>query len=89
MQSLCSIYGSSVFNDALMRERLPKGTYKLLKKTIDEGIAVFFSNMMHIWPPGAPPVAWMRCGLGRSVSLRLGPVKARESFGLRAVSELA
>ncbi len=34
------IYGSNVFNDATMRERLPKATYKSLKKTIDEGLAL-------------------------------------------------
>ena len=34
------IYGSSVFNDTTMRERLPKATYKLLKKTIDNGAAL-------------------------------------------------
>ncbi|KNY24872.1 glutamine synthetase III [Pseudobacteroides cellulosolvens] len=32
------IFGSKVFNDATMRERLPKATYKALKKTIDEGL---------------------------------------------------
>ena len=31
------IFGSLVFNDAAMKERLPKGTYKALKKTIEEG----------------------------------------------------
>ena len=31
------IFGSLVFNDAAMRERLPKPTYKALKKTIEEG----------------------------------------------------
>ncbi len=31
------IFGSNVFNDAVMRERLPKATYKALKKTVDEG----------------------------------------------------
>jgi glutamine synthetase len=34
------IFGSSVFNDSTMRERLPKATYKLLKKTIDTGAAL-------------------------------------------------
>ncbi len=34
------IYGSNVFNDATMRERLPKTTYKSIKKTIDEGLAL-------------------------------------------------
>src|SRR5512136_2448310 len=34
------IYGSNVFNQAAMRERLPKATYKLLKKTLDDGLAL-------------------------------------------------
>lgn len=33
-----SIFGSNVFNDAVMKERLPKATYKALKKTIEEGL---------------------------------------------------
>ncbi len=32
------LFGSNVFNDAVMRERLPKATYKALKQTIDEGL---------------------------------------------------
>jgi glutamine synthetase len=32
-----ALYGSCVFNDATMRERLPKNVYRQLKKTIDEG----------------------------------------------------
>ena len=35
-----AIFGSYVFNDATMRERLPKNIYKQLKKTIDEGAAL-------------------------------------------------
>jgi len=35
-----SIFGSNVFNDAVMRERLPKATYKALKKTIDQGLSL-------------------------------------------------
>ncbi|WP_094546077.1 glutamine synthetase III [Petroclostridium xylanilyticum] len=35
---LTDVFGSNVFNDAVMRERLPKATYKALKKTIDEGL---------------------------------------------------
>ena len=31
------LFGSKVFNDAVMKEYLPKDTYKALKKTIDEG----------------------------------------------------
>ena len=29
------IFGSNVFNDAVMRRWLPKDTYKILKKTIE------------------------------------------------------
>lgn len=31
------LFGTKVFNDEVMKERLPKDTYKALKKTIDEG----------------------------------------------------
>ena len=37
MANVPEIFGSLVFNDAAMKERLPKGTYKELKKTIEEG----------------------------------------------------
>lgn len=38
MSHLSEIFGSNVFNDAVMRERLPKATYKALRKTIDVGL---------------------------------------------------
>ena len=31
------IFGKNVFNDSVMRERLPKSVYKKLKKTIEDG----------------------------------------------------
>ena len=31
------LFGSNVFNDSVMRQRLPKETYRALHKTIDEG----------------------------------------------------
>ena len=37
MAKMHDIFGSNVFNDAVMQERLPKETYKALKKTIDDG----------------------------------------------------
>ncbi len=37
-KGLTTVFGSNVFNDALMRERLPKETYKALKKTIEDGL---------------------------------------------------
>lgn len=36
MAKLSKIFGSKVFNDSIMREVLPKATYKALKKTVDQ-----------------------------------------------------
>ena len=37
MSNVAEIFGSMVFNDQVMQERLPKNTYKALKKTIQDG----------------------------------------------------
>lgn len=37
---LSEIFGTNVFNDAVMRQRLPKNTYKALRNTIDQGVAL-------------------------------------------------
>lgn len=34
MSNVTELFGSLVFNDRVMRERLPKETYKALKKTL-------------------------------------------------------
>ena len=34
METVASYFGSMVFNDEAMRERLPKDVYKALKETI-------------------------------------------------------
>lgn len=53
--SLTNVFGSNVFNDVAMRERLPKLTYRALKQTIDEGIplnpqvAEVVANAMKDW----------------------------------------
>lgn len=53
--SLEEVFGSNVFNDATMKARLPKNTYKALKKTIDEGlpldplVADVVANAMKDW----------------------------------------
>ncbi|MDO8548634.1 MAG: glutamine synthetase III, partial [Ignavibacteria bacterium] len=55
MSKLGEIFGSNVFSDSVMRERLPKATYKGLKKTIDEGaklepsVAEVVANAMKDW----------------------------------------
>ncbi len=38
--SVPAIYGSMVFNDRVMKERLPKATYKAIHKTIQEGTSL-------------------------------------------------
>ena len=35
--SISEIFASNVFNDSVMRERLPKETYKALHRTIKDG----------------------------------------------------
>ncbi|GKX68267.1 glutamine synthetase III [Inconstantimicrobium mannanitabidum] len=37
MKDLTKLFGENVFNDSVMKERLPKDTYKALRKTIEEG----------------------------------------------------
>ena len=37
MANVPEIFGSMVFNDKTMKERLPKATYKALQKTIQNG----------------------------------------------------
>ena len=55
MGYVSDIFGSYVFNNTVMRERLPKETYKALKKTVDEGIpldihvANIVANAMKDW----------------------------------------
>lgn len=54
-EKLTEIFGSDVFNDATMKERLPKKTYQALKKTIENGedldpsIAEVVANAMKDW----------------------------------------
>jgi len=55
MNSVSEIFGSMVFNDSVMKERLPKETYKALHKTIENGksldptIANVVANAMKDW----------------------------------------
>lgn len=37
MEKINDIFGSLVFNDAVMRERLPKATYRALKESMETG----------------------------------------------------
>ena len=55
MTSVPELFGSMVFNDAVMHERLPKETYKALRKTIQDGktldiaVANVVANAMKDW----------------------------------------
>ena len=55
MANVPEYFGSDVFNEAVMKERLPKATYKALKKTIDNGdpldieVANIVANAMKDW----------------------------------------
>lgn len=43
MKNVAEYFGSNVFNDKKMQERLPKATYKALRKTIENGEALDLS----------------------------------------------
>ncbi|MEL7657142.1 MAG: glutamine synthetase III, partial [Bacillota bacterium] len=55
MNKISSVFGSMVFNDAVMKDRLPKDTYKALRKNIEEGtslsldVAKVVANAMKNW----------------------------------------
>ena len=55
MSSVSEIFGSKVFGDSVMRARLPKETYKALRRTIEQGkkldpaIANIVANAMKDW----------------------------------------
>ncbi len=55
MANVPGIFGSMVFNEATMKERLPKATYKALQKTIQNGdpldinVANIVANAMKDW----------------------------------------
>lgn len=55
MNNLTSIFGTNVFSESVMKERLPKDTFKAMKKTLDRGealgeeIAEVVANAMKDW----------------------------------------
>lgn len=55
MPDVAEVFGSNVFNLKVMKDRLPRETYKALKKTIDEGapltleVANVVANAMKDW----------------------------------------
>ena len=51
MDSVTSIFGENVFNETVMKARLPKETYKQLMKTIEGGEKL---------DPSVANVVWLR-----------------------------
>lgn len=55
MSSMSEIFGSNVFGDSVMQQRLPKETYKALQRTIKDGrsldpnVATVVANAMKDW----------------------------------------
>ena len=55
METVADYFGSLVFNDAVMREKLPKDIYKTLRRTVSEGkdidlaVANSVANAMKTW----------------------------------------
>ena len=55
LSTVTEIFGSMVFNDHVMKERLPKETYKAMQKTIRDGrrldinVATVVANAMKDW----------------------------------------
>ncbi len=55
MNAITNLFGTNVFNDAVMRERLPKETYRQLQRTVKEGkhldnaVANVVANAMKDW----------------------------------------
>ena len=55
METVADYFGCLVFNDAVMREKLPKDIYKTLRKTVSEGkdiditVANSVANAMKTW----------------------------------------
>ena len=54
--NVMEIYGSMVFNEHVMKERLPSATYKSLKNTLHKGapldieVANVVASVMKRWP---------------------------------------
>ena len=63
MKEIPEMFGSMVFGDAVMRQRLPKETYNALNRTIAQGrsldpsVANVVANAMKDWAiEKAPPI---------------------------------
>ena len=51
-----AIFGENVFNDSVMKERLPKSVYKKLKQTIEDGSELDPTMARPTIPTGSSPL---------------------------------
>ena len=86
MEKLSELFGSMVFNETVMRERLPQETFNTLKRTMDqgipleEGVANIVANAMKDWAveKGATHFThWFQPMTGIQLSLRRYPSNLR------------
>ena len=50
-EEIPALYGSLVFNDKVMRNKLPKDMYKALRKTIENGTHLLQTERLWTSPP--------------------------------------
>ena len=62
MSNVSELYGSMVFNEQVMRERLPKETYRALKKTVERGAQLAFNGGKSAHPARARALRAQSCG---------------------------
>lgn len=69
MTSVPELFGSMVFNDAVMHERLPKETYKALRKTIQDGktLDIAVANVV------ANAISWLLVAPGLDILIYAEP----------------
>ena len=91
MKNIPALFGSMVFNDEIMKERLPKETYRALQRTIDNGrsldksIADVVANAMKDWAieKGATHFThWFQPMTGVTAELYRAGRQARHNYGI-------
>ena len=80
MSSIPEIFASNVFNDDVMRDKLPKDVYKSLRKTIENGadldinVANIVANAMKDWA--------VEHGATHFTHLQVSPLKSTTALSL-------
>ena len=92
--SVPGIFGINVFNDAMMREHLPKQVYQELKNTIERGemlnssIADIIANAMKDWAIERGGVASPRMRPEREAPPPFRRCRAPDSHSKRTINKL-